>query len=253
MTPVGFDPDVPLGISGWELAAAVVLVTLAATVQGAIGFGINLMIAPVLAILIPGSVPGSLVLISIPMTMTMLIREHHAIDWLGVRWIAIGRVPGTIVGVAVVSAVPDAELAVVVGLAILLGVLLSLAHPGLSVHRRSAFVTGVIAGVTGTAASVDGPPMALLYQRAEPHTLRATLATSFLIGATGSAGALAIAGELSVQQLTLTAMLFPGIGLGLFLSGALARRIPSAALRPFVLVFATTAGLVAVVRGIAAM
>lgn len=243
----------PLGINGWELAAAFVLVTMAATVQGAIGFGINLMVAPVLAVLIPGSVPGSMVLLSIPMTLTMLLREHHAIDWMGVRWLAIGRLPGTVVGVLVVAAVPDAELALVVGGAILVGVALSIAHPGIEVNRRTAFVTGTIAGVAGTAASVDGPPMALLYQRAEPHTLRATLATSFLIGATVSAAALAIAGELSVEQLVLTAMLLPGVGLGLALSGTLSRRLPPAALRPFVLVFATAAGLVAIVRGIVAI
>ena len=70
----------PLGAGGWELAGAMTIVLLGGMVQGAIGFGINLMVVPVLAILIPGSVPGSLILLSVPMTLTMLLREHHAID-----------------------------------------------------------------------------------------------------------------------------------------------------------------------------
>ena len=88
----------PLGAGGWELAGAMAIVLLGGMVQGSIGFGLNLVVVPVLAILIPGSVPGSVILISMPMTLTMLLREHHAIDWLGVRWILVGRVPGTLVG-----------------------------------------------------------------------------------------------------------------------------------------------------------
>ena len=147
--------------------AALVVVTIAATIQGAIGFGINLMVVPVLAVLIPGSVPGSMVLLSIPMTLTMLLREHQSIDWVGVRWIALGRLPGTAVGIAIVSVMPAAELSVIVGSAIVFGVVLSAIHPGIAVNRCHAFGAGTIAGITNTTASVDGPPLALLYQRSD--------------------------------------------------------------------------------------
>ncbi len=239
----------PLDISAWELGAAMAIVLLGGMVQGAIGFGLNLMVVPVLALLAPRSVPGSMVLLSMPMTLTMLIREHHAIDWLGVRWIAVGRIPGTVIGVAVVAAVPDAELALVVGIVIILGVVLSVLHPGIAVTRRSAGVTGVVAGVTGTAAGVDGPALALLYQHQEPHTLRATLAVCFLVGASVSGCALAIGGELSVEQLELTALLLPAMLVGLALSGQLSRRLGPAQLRPLVLAFSTAAGLIAAYRG----
>lgn len=243
----------PLGINGWELGAAMAIVLLGGTVQGAIGFGINLMVVPVLAVLIPGSVPGSMVLLSMPMTLTMLLREHHAIDWLGVRWIAGGRLPGTVVGLAVVIAVPSAELALVIGIIILIAVVLSVVHPGIPVTRATAFMTGSIAGVTGTAAGVDGPPLALLYQRQAPHTLRATLATCFLIGAAVSGIALTLGGKLSVEQLELTALLLPAMLVGLMLSGQLSRRLSPAALRPIVLAFATVAGVIATIRGITAI
>jgi uncharacterized membrane protein YfcA len=224
------------------------IVLLGGMVQGAIGFGINLMVVPVLAILIPGSVPGSMILLSMPMTLTMLLREHHAIDWLGVRWITLGRLPGTFVGVAIVTALTDTQLGIVVGLVILLGVGLSVVHPGIRIRRPSAFAVGGVCGVTGTAAGVDGPPLALLYQRAEPHTLRATLATCFLIGAAISGVALALGGQLSGEQLVLTAILLGPMLIGLALSGVLARRIPPTALRPLVLGFATVAGCLAIVR-----
>jgi uncharacterized membrane protein YfcA len=226
------------------------IVLLGGMVQGAIGFGINLMVVPVLAILIPGSVPGSMILLSMPMTLTMLLREHHAIDWPGVRWITLGRLPGTLVGLLIVTALTDTQLGIVVGLVILLGVLLSIVHPGIAIRRRSAFTVGTACGVTGTAAGVDGPPLALLYQRSEPHTLRATLATCFLIGAAISGTALALGGQLSAEQLELTAILLGPMLVGLALSGFLARRIPPTALRPMVLGFATVAGFLAIARAL---
>jgi uncharacterized membrane protein YfcA len=240
---------VPLDAGGWQLALACLIVMLGGLVQGSVGFGLNLVVVPVLAVLIPGSVPGSIVLISMPMTLTMLLREHHAIDWRGVRWITLGRLPGTLIGVAIVAAVPDTELAIVVGIVILLGVLASVIHPGIRVNRTSAATVGTICGITGTATGVDGPPMALLYQRAEPHTLRATLATCFLVGAVISGTALAISGELTFEQLELTMILLGPMLIGLGLSSLVAHRIPPAALRPIVLGFATVAGLIAIVRG----
>ena len=243
----------PLGINGWELAAALAIVLVGGMVQGAVGFGLNLIVVPVLAILAPGSVPGSMVVLSMPMTLTMLLREHHAIDWPGVRWIAIGRIPGTLAGVAVVAAVPTAELAIVVGVSIIIGVVLSVVHPGIAVTPRSGLTVGTVAGITGTAAGVDGPVLALLYQHHEPHTLRATLATCFLIGAAVSGTALALAGELSIEQLELTAILLPAMLVGLALSGQVARHLRPALLRPLVLTFATIAGCVALGRGITAI
>ncbi|MEP6623140.1 MAG: sulfite exporter TauE/SafE family protein [Acidimicrobiia bacterium] len=243
----------PLGINGWELVAALAIVVVGGMVQGAIGFGLNLIVVPVLAVIAPGSVPGSMVLISMPMTLTMLLREHHAIDWPGVRWIAIGRLPGTLVGVAVVAAVPNAELAIVVGIVIIIGVVLSVVHPGIAVTRRSGIAAGSVAGITGTAAGVDGPVLALLYQHHEPHTLRATLATCFLIGAAISGTALALAGKLTVEQLTFTAILLPAMLFGLAISGQLGRRLRPHLLRPMVLTFATVAGTIAIGRGISAI
>lgn len=242
--------DVPLGVDGWDLVAALAIVMVGGMVQGAVGFGLNLIVVPVLAIIAPGSVPGSMVVLSMPMTLTMLLREHHAIDWRGVRWITVGRLPGTLVGVAVVAAVPTAELAIVVGVVILLGVVLSIFHPGFAVTPGSGLATGAVAGVTGTAAGVDGPVLAMLYQHHEPHTLRATLATCFLVGATVSGIALALAGELTVEQLEFTAILLPAMLLGLALSGALGRHLQPQLLRPLVLSFASIAGCVALGHGL---
>jgi uncharacterized protein YyaL (SSP411 family) len=50
------------------------------------------------------------------------------------------------------------------------------------VNAATATGTGVAVGVMGTAAAIEGPPLALLYQNDPPPVLRSTLATQFTIG-----------------------------------------------------------------------
>lgn len=243
----------PLDIGGWELAGCIAIVVVGAVVQGSIGFGINLMVAPVMAVLAPGSVPGAMVLLSLPLTITMLVREHHAVDWFGARWILTGRIPGTLLGLLVVALVSDALLATVVGCVIVAAVVLSALHPGIPVSRHAALGAGFGAGTMGTAAAVDGPPLALLYQHQPPHTVRATLAVCFVVGTLMSATALGLAGDLTLEQLTFTLVLLPGLLLGLGISHFVAPRVHPKVLRPAVLVFAGAAGIVAIAQGLSSL
>ncbi len=240
----------PLDVTGWDLAICIAIVVAAAVVQGSIGFGINLMVAPVMAVLAPGSVPGAMVLLSLPLTITMLLREHHAIDWFGVRWITAGRLPGTLIGLVILVMVSESMLSTVVGVVIIAGVILSVVHRGVHVNRHTAFTSGIAAGTMGTAAAVDGPPMALLYQHHEGHTIRATLAVCFVIGALVSATALTVAGDLTLEQVKFTLVLLPGLLLGLGISHFVAPRLHPNVLRPAVLVFAGIAGAVAIMSGL---
>lgn len=240
-------------LSAWELAACLAIVVVGGAIQGSIGFGLNLIVAPVIAVLAPGAVPGSMVILSLPLTVTMVVREHHAIDRRGVAWIVLGRVPGTLVGVLIVALVSDAVLAAVVGIAILAGVGLSIVHPPIPVTRATAFGAGSAAGIMGTAAAVDGPPLALLYQHAHGEQLRSTLATCFVIGALMSAAALGLAGELTVPQLEFTLVLLPALLVGLVLSTFVTRRLSPRTLRPLVLGFAAVAGAIAIARGLTAL
>lgn len=239
----------PLDVSGWDLAICIAIVVVGAVVQGSIGFGINLMVAPIMAVLAPGSVPGAMVLLSLPLTITMLLREHHAIDWFGVRWITAGRLPGTLIGLAILVMVSESMLSTVVGVVIVAGVILSVVHPGIHINRRTAFMSGIAAGTMGTAAAVDGPPMALLYQHHEGQTIRATLAVCFAIGAVVSATALTIDGDLTLEQVKFTLVLLPGLLLGLGISHFVGPRLHPNVLRPAVLVFAGVAGAVAIISG----
>jgi hypothetical protein len=150
---------VHVSVAQWLVLSATVVA--AATVQGVVGFGSNLLAVPVVALIMPSALPGAMVFPGVPMAVTMAAAERDHVDWRGSRFLVLGRLPGTLIGVAVVAAVSTDLLAVVIGVVVILGVALSVAaahlHPG--VTPATAAVTGVATGITGTAAAIDGPPL----------------------------------------------------------------------------------------------
>jgi uncharacterized protein len=102
----------------------------------------------------------------------------------------------------------------------------------------------------GTATSIGGPPLALLYQHHEGPVLRSTLAVVFGIGTLISIAGLAVGGEVHGWQVLLALALVPGIGVGLVAGRFLARRLDARWLRPAVLAVAAIAAVLAIVNGL---
>ena len=144
----------------------------------------------------------------VPMAVAMAVSERDHVDWRGGRFILLGRVPGTALGVAVVAIVSSQALAIVIGSVVIAAVAVSVfashLHPG--VTPATATATGVATGFTGTAAAIDGPPLALLYQHDPPPVFRSTLATQFTIGTVFTLTGLLIGGQLHGWQLLLGAV-----------------------------------------------
>jgi uncharacterized protein len=232
-------------------AGAVVLIGIAvivgAAIQSSIGFGMNLVTVPVLALVLPAALPATVVLLGIPISVAMLRHEHRAIDRPGLTWILVGRVPGTIAGTIVVATVSAASLKGVIGVSVLAAVIASAAAPPITVSRVTQFAGGLISGTTGTAAGIGGPPLALLYQHHPGPTMRATLAASFFVGTILSVAALAVAGQVSIADSVLAAGLVPLVIGGSSLGRRAHRMLDRDWLRPAVLGFATVAAVVVIV------
>jgi uncharacterized membrane protein YfcA len=143
---------VHVSATDWLIIATVVV--MAATVQGVVGFGGNLLAVPIVALVVPAALPGAMVLPSLPMALAMAVGEREHIDWRGNWFLLLGRIPGTALGVTVVAAVSSSVLAIVIGSVVLLGVAVSLLaahlHPG--VNAATATGTGVAGGRCSSAA-----------------------------------------------------------------------------------------------------
>jgi uncharacterized membrane protein YfcA len=239
---------VHVSLAEWSVIAATVVA--AATVQGVVGFGSNLLAVPVVALIVPAALPGAMIIPGVPMALAMAVSERDHVDWRGGRFILLGRVPGTALGVAVVAIVSSQVLAIVIGSvvigAVAVSVFASHLHPG--VTPATATATGIATGFTGTAAAIDGPPLALLYQHDAPPVFRSTLATQFTIGTLFTLTGLLVGGQLHGWQLLLGVSLMPSYLVGFGLSLVIRPRVGGRNLRPAVLTIAALTGFAAILR-----
>ena len=223
-------------------------VMLAACIQGTIGIGFALIVAPVMAFLKPELLPVSLLILMLPLNLFTVLRERRAIDWTGSGWITLGRLFGAFAGASVLAALSPRALYLLIGSATIAAALATVIAPVFS-PNRSAFVTvGLLTGISETATGIGGPPLALAYQHHRPEVLRSTLAGCFLAGQLLSLGVLGAGGRTNLQQLTSAALLVPFLAIGGLTSSFIRHRANERILRGLVLVFAVTSGAILIIR-----
>jgi uncharacterized membrane protein YfcA len=232
-----------------ELLLMGAAVAVAACVQGTIGIGFALIIAPALAFLRPQLLPGSLLFLMLPLNLFTVVREHHAFDWRGGGWITLGRVFGTLAGAGVLAILSAHALNLLVGAATVAVAVFTMLAPLFS-PTRGAFVTvGLFTGISETATGIGGPPLALAYQHRSPEVLRSTVAGCFLLGELVSLGVLAAIGQVTLQQARSAALLLPFLVVGALVSSWFRHGVNGRLLRGLVLAFALTSGAILMIRG----
>jgi uncharacterized protein len=224
-------------------------VAVAACVQGTIGIGFALIVAPVLAFLRPDLLPVSLLLLMLPLNLFTFVREHHAVDWRGGGWITLGRLLGTLAGAGVLVVLSAHALNLLVGAVIVAVAAFTMLAPKFS-PSHSAFVTvGLFTGISETATGIGGPPLALAYQHQSPEVLRSTVAGCFLLGELVSLGVLAVIGRVALHQAWSAALLLPFLVVGALVSSGIRHVVNRRVLRGLVLAFALISGIILMIRG----
>lgn len=221
-----------------------------ATVQGAVGFGMALVAAPLLVLIHPDLVPGPLLVNGLALTLLVVLRERASIDLRGVQWALVGRVPGVVAGAWVLTLVSARSLALLVGLAVLAGVALGLSGLRLAPTPRTLLGAGLCSGIFGTVASIGGPPLALVYQHEPGPRLRGTLAGYFVVGGLMSLAALVAIGRYGAGELRWTLLMLPGTVLGFAFSRRFTAFVDAGRTRRAVLAITVAAGAVAVLRSL---
>lgn len=231
-----------LSVGAWTAVLLSILV--GATIQGAIGFGMNLVTVPIIVLVHPEALPVAAIVFGVPISLTMLRHERASLDRTGLVWLLGGRVPGSAVGAAIVGVASTAGLQVLIGTVILLIVVVSTVAPPVPLNRGTQAGAGFVSGITSTTAAIGGPPVALLYQRQAGPVIRATAAATFAVGTVLSLGALAIGGSVGRDGLVLGAIGMPVVWAGTVLGRRFHALLEHGWMRPAVLVFSATSALV---------
>lgn len=201
------------------LIAAGLVVALGALVQGAVGYGMALVAAPLLTLVEPALVPVPLILLTSAHAVLLAVRDWRHADWTGIGWAMLGRLPGTGLGALAVVALSERVFTLLVGLGVLGCVVLSLLSWRPRPRPGALLLAGLVSGAGGTAASIGGPPLALLYQEAAGPRVRGTIGGYFVLGSVISLAALAAAGQVTGESLRRAAVLTPFLLAGFALSG----------------------------------
>lgn len=233
-----------------DAVLAALVMGVGCAVQGAVGFGANLVAAPLLVLVDPSFVPGPTIVATGVLNLLVMRREGAGRVDATVHTAMAGQAVGILGAGLLLSAVTGDGLALVFAGLVLLGVALTAAGWHLARTRPNLVGIGVLSGFMGTVSGIGGPPIALVYQRADGPTLRGTLARFFTMGNAISIPTLIVAGRLGGDELPLIAALLPGTLLGYAASGWLAGHLDKRAARPVILALSTAAAVAVLVRAL---
>ncbi|MFB9892145.1 sulfite exporter TauE/SafE family protein [Planobispora takensis] len=187
--------------------------------------------------------PGAIQVVNVTLPLFTLMVEWRRVDWRGLGFALLGRLPGSLLGGLVVVYVSTRALGVMVGAMVLVAVALTVRAAAVPRNPATLAGAGFVSGVTGTATGIGGPPMALVYQNAKGPQIRATLAMFFFLSAAQSLVILAVLGRLPARALGFGAVLIPFLVAGFLVSGPLRRYLDGGRVRAAILTVAALSAL----------
>ncbi|MGI2101641.1 sulfite exporter TauE/SafE family protein [Shewanella oncorhynchi] len=232
------------------LALASLVVFLGALTQSLIGFGLAVVASPLLYIVDPQLVPGPVIAMGFTISLLTLFRERGHLEFNGLQYALIGRVPGGFIGASLLLFAPQPILGLSIAAIVAVAVILSLYKFSLPVNKKTLFGAGVVSGIFGNIAAIGGPPMAILLSGKDASQFRAALSAFFIFSSTIAMVILAITGLLELKHLWLSLMLLPSVLLGYLVAGRLVGSVDKDKTKMATLVLCSISALVLTVKSV---
>jgi len=237
-------------LAAWALVVVAMSALLGGVAQSSLGFGAAFAVVPALAFTAPELLPGTVLVGILPLSVVMAVRGRAGIDVPALGRLTIGRFPGIVTGAAVVAVLPTRALTAIIAMLLLTAVAASALGAELAVTRPREIIAGYVSGLTGTAAALGGPPLAILYRGRDGAMLRPTLASVWAIGLIPAIGSLTLVGEFTMLQLQAGVVVSGFMLLGLVGGARVVRAVPERTIRAAVLWWAGVGGLLALSRAV---
>ena len=117
------------------LFLASLIIFCGALTQSLIGFGLAVVASPLLYIVEPSLVPAPVILMGFSIAALTLFRERGQLEFNGLQYALLGRIPGGILGAMLILTAPQAVLGLAIAFIVALAVGLSLLKFSLPVNR----------------------------------------------------------------------------------------------------------------------
>ena len=197
----------------------IVVVFLAAVVQGLLGFG-SAMVA---MSLLPGplglaTATPLVAVLALPSEGLMLVRYRATLNWRAAAWMALGMIAGVPVGMLLLRRIGEGILLPALGLVIVVYALYAVGEWRLPELRSPPWglVAGWLGGVLGGAYNTSGPPVVVYgnCRRWSPSEFKGNLQAFFLLCDTTVVTGHALAGNLTPTVCDHLAAALPAAVLG---------------------------------------
>ncbi len=230
----------------YQQLIAVAVVFLGALVQGVLGFGLAIISAPVLYIVAPTLVPGTLICLSAFIALLTLRRYLRRLELADMKYAIAGRLPGSVAGAYILAVASHQQMNLLMGGIVLLAVAVSLFPVKIRASRSSLLAAGIVSGITGTTASIAGPPIALVMQNESGDRIRASMSAYFAFSNIISVIILAAGNMFHWIHLKFALLLFPVVVAGSLVAGKIADKVDQQAIRMALLFLCSIAGITAI-------
>jgi uncharacterized membrane protein YfcA len=243
-----------LGLSPAAFALVAAMVFGAALIRGLTGFGMAIILVPLLGLIIPPVVAVTLAiflqLLIGPVGLPTILADADRKSALSLAAIAMLTTP---LGILLLAALPVDSARIALA-AIAIGAFLLVLLPPHPDGRRpgglATLLTGVASGVLTGFAAMPGPPVVPYYlrQQIEPKVARASMMLVFFGTAIAGSVASVMMDVANWQEVWLALALFVPMALGNWAGGKAFGKIPPTLWRGAVAVILAVAGVSAVLR-----
>lgn len=228
------------GMEVWMLAITALVVFLAAIIRGYAGFGFAAMAVAGLSIFLPPtSVVPAVLLAEIGAGLTLLPSVWRQTDWFQLRWILLGALIATPIGLALLATLSSFTMRLVISSVIMLAA--TLIWLGVRIRnggqRRSIVTAGVVSGLANGSAGIGGMPLVVFFLSKDEETARAraTVVTYALLLDIYTCALAAGEGLITGEVLELALLILLPVGLGTLVGSRQFARRPPESFRKFTL------------------
>jgi hypothetical protein len=180
-------------------AAIALAVFAAAVVRGFTGFGFALAAVPLLGLALPPSQSVPLAVgLQVCVGLIDLPKAKRGCHWASLRWLIVGTLVGSPVGVLALAVAPPSAARLAIALICVVGTLLLVRgfRFGAPARRGEALGVGMASGLFNGLAAMPGPPVVAFYLATalSAAEVRASLLIFFLVASLSNAASLVAAG-----------------------------------------------------------
>ena len=206
-------------LTATELLLCCGIVVFASILQVSVGMGFGMLASPLIALVKPELVPGSIVAMGLFVAFSGAWRERGNISPAELKRGIGGRVIGSGLSLCLLLLIPDINsFLIIFGVVMLLAVMLSYFGSQLAFTLKRLFYLSILSGMMGTITGVGAPPMAIIYHQRDPAVVRPTLNAFFFAGSVLALISLGLSGWLSIQDFIAALLFLPAMFFGILVS-----------------------------------